>query len=57
MNVINTWNDDSDDLPFDGDPRFISIKQISFINGDIVESFNNVSIVDLHESNVRRIKV
>ena len=57
MYVSNAWNENFDDLPFDGDTRLISRQQISFINDDTVESFNSGSIVDIHESNVRIIRV
>ena len=56
MHVSNTWNDNYDDLAFGGDPRLISRQRINFINDDIVENFINGSIVDLHESNVNKIK-
>ena len=57
MYVSNTWNDNFDDLRFDGDPRLISRQRINFINYDTAEIFNNGSIFDVHKTNLRRIKL
>ena len=46
--VGHPQNTNFDYLPFDGDERFITIQWIYRINGDILEIFNNGSIVDVY---------
>ena len=51
MYVINTWNDDFDDLLFDGR------QQICQFNDDNVENYNNGSIVDVYMNKCNNNKV
>ena len=48
MYVSNPQEDNFDDLPFDGDERLITLRQIYRTNDDIVERLNNGLIVHIY---------
>ena len=50
MYVGNPWNDDFNDLTFDGDQILITRERIYSIHDDIVERLNNGSIVDVYSN-------
>ena len=52
MCVSNPPNANFGDLPFDGDQRFITRRQIYCINEYIVEILNNGLIVDVYMNGI-----
>ena len=48
MYKSNPQNSNFNDLPFDGDERLITKRQIYHINDNIAETLNNGLIVDIY---------